>query len=89
MGCAGGISSAETDCRDGGMGADQLFGEGGNDRLYGDDGFADTLSGGAGDDVFITVDSVVDQINGDSGHDAATADAADLLSSIEGIVPGD
>jgi Ca2+-binding RTX toxin-like protein len=37
----------------GGAGADNLYGNGGNDRLIGGAGAADTLIGGTGDDVYV------------------------------------
>lgn len=75
----------------GGTGADQLFGEGGLDRLYADDTtdadfiYVDTLHGGAGDDILVSRDGGPDELFGDGGHDTATADPSptDVLNSIE------
>jgi hypothetical protein len=74
---------------DGDQGADQLFGEGGADRLYADDAertdivTSDTLHGNAGDDFLISRDSENDLLFGDGGHDSGYADADDELTSIE------
>jgi len=65
-------------------GNDQLFGEGGNDHLYADYAAGrSTLHGNAGDDTLISANNLADQVFGDGGHDSATADASDLLTSIE------
>jgi Ca2+-binding RTX toxin-like protein len=75
----------------GDSGSDRLYGYAGNDyldggssgdRLEGGEG-ADTLVGQGGNDRFFTTDSSVDELFGGSDTDAATADASDVLASIE------
>ena len=65
-------------------GSDELYGEGGDDRLFDDYPVGlDTLHGGPGNDSFVTRDGLVDQVFGDGGADTATADNADVLTSVE------
>jgi Ca2+-binding RTX toxin-like protein len=67
----------------GGADDDTINGEGGNDRIDGGTG-RDFLHGNAGDDRFFAgSDNALDSLLGDRGHDTATADATDVLTSIE------
>ncbi len=75
----------------GGAGADRLYGGDGNDyldagssadRLDGGAG-GDTMLGQSGDDTFLARDHEIDQLSGGTGTDQATADANDVLQSVE------
>jgi uncharacterized delta-60 repeat protein len=75
----------------GNAGNDQLFGAGGIDKLYGGAGHdklnggtnADQLYGDAGDDLLLAVDGAKDSLFGGAGIDTASADAVDILNSVE------
>jgi uncharacterized delta-60 repeat protein len=72
---------------DGGRSNDALFGGASNDRLIGGDGI-DEMFGEGGDDLFYSRgDSADDNLFGGSGNDSATADADDVLASIEVRLP--
>ena len=71
---------------------DTIIGTGGSDWLDGADGDdtitagptgGTTLFGSGGNDTFIARNSVIDDLRGGDGADSATADADDLLDSIE------
>ena len=66
----------------GGAQNDYLEGDGGNDRLDGGSG-SDVMHGNGGNDRFIANDGEIDSLFGDGGTDTATADAQDVVTSVE------
>ncbi len=64
-------------------GNDQVSGEGGDDRIFADYAGAAIIHGGAGNDSIVSTNGRIDQLFGDGGRDSATADATDVLTSIE------
>lgn len=76
-----------------GSGDDTVYGMNGNDRIEGEEGDdslfggrgSDLLIAGAGNDVLAGNDGEPDTLFGNDGQDSATADAGDVVDSVESV----